>query len=129
MTLFSFRIAPTACNSGEYSNAKATSCTICPAGYSCPTKSDPPIACASGEYSSKGQITCDVCPSGSKCTATGGITTCPPGMLFHTSWRLQYVIFIFAKQAVERSGLVVENLTRDRRAAGSSLTDVTALCP
>ena len=29
----------------------------------------------------------------------------------------------------ERSGLVVECLTRDRRAAGSSLTDVTALCP
>ena len=29
----------------------------------------------------------------------------------------------------ERSGLVVECLTRDRRAAGSSLTGVTALCP
>ena len=30
---------------------------------------------------------------------------------------------------VERSGSVVECLTRDRRAAGSSLTGVTALCP
>ena len=29
----------------------------------------------------------------------------------------------------ERSGSVVERLTRDRRAAGSSLTGVTALCP
>ena len=29
----------------------------------------------------------------------------------------------------EGSGSVVECLTRDRRAAGSSLTDVTALCP
>ena len=29
----------------------------------------------------------------------------------------------------ERSGSVVEYLTRDRRAAGSSLTGVTALCP
>ena len=29
----------------------------------------------------------------------------------------------------ERSGSVVECLTRDRRAAGSSLTGVTALCP
>ena len=29
----------------------------------------------------------------------------------------------------ERSGSVVECLTRDRRAAGSSLAGVTALCP
>ena len=29
----------------------------------------------------------------------------------------------------KRSGSVVECLTRDRRAAGSSLTGVTALCP
>ena len=29
----------------------------------------------------------------------------------------------------ERSGSVVECLARDRRAAGSSLTGVTALCP
>ena len=29
----------------------------------------------------------------------------------------------------ERSGSVVECLPRDRRAAGSSLTGVTALCP
>ena len=29
----------------------------------------------------------------------------------------------------ERSGSVVERLSRDRRAAGSSLTGVTALCP
>ena len=29
----------------------------------------------------------------------------------------------------ERSGSVVEGLTRERRAAGSSLTGVTALCP
>ena len=31
--------------------------------------------------------------------------------------------------AMERSGSVVECLTRDRGAAGSSLTGVTALCP
>ena len=29
----------------------------------------------------------------------------------------------------ERSGSIVECLTRDREAAGSSLTGVTALCP
>ena len=32
-------------------------------------------------------------------------------------------------QTCERSGSVVECLTRDRRAAGWSLTGVTALCP
>ena len=36
----------------------------------------------------------------------------------------------FNKRCIrERSGSVVECLTRDRRAAGSSLTGVTALCP
>ena len=43
-------------------------------------------------------------------------------------------LFYFTRQNVhdklrERSGSVVEFLTRDRRAAGSSLTGVTALCP
>ena len=33
------------------------------------------------------------------------------------------------KEGRERSGSVVECLTRDRKAAGSSLTDVTAVCP
>ena len=33
------------------------------------------------------------------------------------------------KKSWERSGSVVECLTRDRRAVGSSLTGVTALCP
>ena len=41
---------------------------------------------------------------------------------------------VLARQKVvhcirERSGSVVECLTRDQRAAGSSLTGVTALCP
>ena len=36
---------------------------------------------------------------------------------------------IFSHGDLERSGSVVECLTRDRRAAGSSLTGVTALCP
>ena len=40
------------------------------------------------------------------------------------------VLFVGHRQTVrERSGSVVECLTRDRRAAGSSLTGVTALCP
>ena len=38
-------------------------------------------------------------------------------------------IYLFIYLFRERSGSVVERLTRDRRAAGSSLTGVTALCP
>ena len=40
-------------------------------------------------------------------------------------------IFIDLIQTIsrERSGSMVECLTRDQRAAGSSLTGVTALCP
>ena len=34
-----------------------------------------------------------------------------------------------SRERRERSGSVVECLTRDRRAAGSSLTGVTVLCP
>ena len=39
------------------------------------------------------------------------------------------VLFLLQRQLRERSGSVVECLTRDRRAVGSSLTSVTALCP
>ena len=40
-----------------------------------------------------------------------------------------FVEIIFSVLLRERSGSVVECLTRDRRAAGSSLTGVNALCP
>ena len=42
---------------------------------------------------------------------------------------MMHIHFATHKVARERSGSVVECLTRDRRAAGSSLTGVTALCP
>ena len=38
-------------------------------------------------------------------------------------------IMLYRTRDRERSGSVVEYLTRDRRAADSSLTGVTALCP
>ena len=44
----------------------------------------------------------------------------------HIAYQSLY-LFIFLSR--ERSGSVVECLTRDRGAAGSSLTGVTALCP
>ena len=73
-------------------------------------------------------------------------------VLSHTSWgadrttllklyrslvrsKLDYSCIIYGSaqksylQMRERSGSVVECLTRDQRAAGSSLTGVTALCP
>ena len=40
-----------------------------------------------------------------------------------------FILKVFSYVDRERSGSVVECLTRDRRAAGSSLTGVTALCP
>ena len=40
-----------------------------------------------------------------------------------------FILALFIKCNREGSGSVVECLTRDRRAAGSSLTGVTALCP
>ena len=47
------------------------------------------------------------------------------------NWGFPLFCFILLLQVKvrERSGSVVECLTRDRRAAGSSLTGVTALCP
>ena len=59
--------------------------------------------------------------------------------ILSTFIKLPFVIVIFASSIFEwpfntdftreHSGSVVECLTRDRRAAGSSLTGVTALCP
>ena len=43
--------------------------------------------------------------------------------------KFQQIVAIFYFCLWERSGSFVECLTRDRRAAGSSLNGVTALCP
>ena len=40
-----------------------------------------------------------------------------------------FITVMMKKIYWERSGSVVECLTRDRGAAGSSLTDIIALCP
>ena len=49
--------------------------------------------------------------------------------ILSTFIKLPFVIKIFVLSISERSGSVVECLTRDRGAAGLSLTGVTALCP
>lgn len=46
----------------------STSCTTCPAGYSCSSTSTAPFRCAVGTYqSSTGQTSCNTCSAGSKC--------------------------------------------------------------
>ena len=59
---------------------------------------------------------------------TGGIMTdyIPTCFDAYTGRFIYLFIYLFIW---ERSGSVVECLTRDRGAAGSSLTGVTALCP
>ena len=59
------------------------------------------------------------------------------GWLELSSWSLQIISCIIhpgwlelpLAKIRERSGSVVECVTEERRAAGSSLTDVTVLCP
>ena len=48
--------------------------------------------------------------------------------LYILQW-IEWIVYLRTGWLWERSGSVVECLTRDRRAAGSSLTGVTALCP
>ena len=49
------------------------------------------------------------------------------GLLFHRTCSCKYFLFSFHFAFRERSGSVVECLTRDREAAGSSLTGVTVV--
>ena len=50
-------------------------------------------------------------------------------MILAVSVNFKIVFLIFSSICWERSGAVVECLTRDRGAAGSSLTSVIGLCP
>lgn len=73
-----------ACVTGEYSLAKSTSCTVCPAGYSCATTSASPSACAAGTYSLGGNTSCTDCEAGYACPSTSSLTNrypCPSGKI------------------------------------------------
>ena len=48
----------------------STSCSECPAGYSCLTPSDNIRACSEGSYSLLGQANCTLCPAGYACPTT-----------------------------------------------------------
>ena len=85
------------CPDGWYSLGGAWNCTVCPAGYYCPTDSTDgkPLACTGGATSAAGSTTCQVCPAGFSCpnaytqiacvTGTYSLsnqtscTVCPPG--------------------------------------------------
>lgn len=60
------------CSSGYFSLGSEASCTVCPAGSSCASSSDPPIPCDLGMYSSEGSINCTWCPAGYQCPTTSG---------------------------------------------------------
>ena len=71
-----------ACAAGEYSLAKSTSCTRCPAGYACATISSSPTACTAGTYSLGGNTSCTNCDPGYACPSTSSLTNrypCPSG--------------------------------------------------
>jgi hypothetical protein len=51
----------------QYSLAGSTSCSQCPAGNKCISKTDAPIACQTGEYAIAGAMVCTPCPAGKKC--------------------------------------------------------------
>jgi hypothetical protein len=58
------RVTCSACPSGSYSAPKATACSTCPEGYSCPIPSAQPLPCPLGRYSLTGSPTCSLCPAG-----------------------------------------------------------------
>jgi hypothetical protein len=71
------------CEPGSYSEFKASSCTECPAGYSCASASNPPTHCALGKYSGPGATSCTSCSTsstpGAVCTAAGILDYCKAG--------------------------------------------------
>ena len=70
------------CTTGQYSLARSTSCTDCPAGYFCATTTISPVVCVSGSYSTGSQTSCTVCPAGKACPSTtsdSGNYDCPSG--------------------------------------------------
>lgn len=57
---------------------QTTSCTQCPAGFSCSANNISPTPCPSGTYSTAGQTSCTACPAGQSCD-TGSPTSCGTG--------------------------------------------------
>mmetsp|Transcript_6632 Transcript_6632/g.24821 ORF Transcript_6632/g.24821 Transcript_6632/m.24821 type:complete len:4721 (-) Transcript_6632:61-14223(-) len=61
-------------------NSGQTSCTPCPAGFSCASVTARPVPCTAGQYSLEGEDTCTDCPSGQYCPfADQSPIDCPRG--------------------------------------------------
>lgn len=72
----------TKCDKGTWSNDGATSCTVCPAGWACPsTEGNATNAvCDPGFYSFSRSLVCTECPAAYKCnTTTAAPLPCEPG--------------------------------------------------
>lgn len=71
------------CGLGFQSNVGQLNCNPCPAGYTCPSTSDPSlnIPCSLGSYSAEGDINCNACMTGNYCpnTTLAEEFSCPKG--------------------------------------------------
>ncbi|EDO39338.1 predicted protein, partial [Nematostella vectensis] len=61
----------TACGDGTYSKEGSDTCTECPAGHSCASKSADPVKCPAKQYAPSGSLACIDCPVGSYCPTDG----------------------------------------------------------
>lgn len=73
---------PQKCDDGTWSNQASTSCSPCPAGYTC-ALSTIPIKCPSGQISKEGEMYCTPCPAGYQCIDPVSNSTCDEGYYSH----------------------------------------------
>ena len=70
------------CSNGTYAPSSGMStCSVCPAGWSCEDKASIPVICAPGSFSPEGDWDCRVCPSGQYVDTSGAeaCIDCPAG--------------------------------------------------
>jgi hypothetical protein len=71
------------CGLGFQSSMGQLSCSPCPAGFTCPSTSDPSlnIPCSPGFYSAEGDVNCNACMAGNYCpnTTMAEEFSCPKG--------------------------------------------------
>ena len=66
-----FYVSPINCPSGTYSYATQTTCTVCEAGYMCPSVDGTGrVACTAGYFALPGSVACTICPIGFYCPST-----------------------------------------------------------
>lgn len=77
------------CLLGFQSSVGQQNCSPCPAGYACPSSSDPilNLPCQPGYYSIDGDANCNPCPAGSYCPSTvlAQVSPCSDGTYSKTA--------------------------------------------